>query len=139
MKLQVFIRSFGFPILVGVSLFFRIDSETKAFDVFGRITFFACVLLLALLSDYHYIQKVSLEGDRLMINYMTRFLQRKSIELPLADIAEVKLSPFKRFNLWSPTLTLKTEKKLMFFRILSKELHQDIQNQLVTANVAYVK
>jgi hypothetical protein len=128
MKPQVFIRSFGFPLFLAIGLFFRIDTYTKPFDVLMNVTFFVSVLILALLSDFHYIQKVRIEGDRLVIDYMTRFLRGKSIKFLLTDISEVRLSPLKRFNLWSPTLTLKTEDKSMFFRILSRDLHRDIHN-----------
>ena len=129
MRTQVFLRVYGIPILLAFLLFIRIINSYSAFNIYISTLFVFSVTMLALLSDKRFIQKISIENDRMHISYINHFLQSKTIAYDLDKIAEVKLS--KRRNtafVWPPHLDLKEDGEWKYFMILSKELYQEIQN-----------
>ena len=131
MKVQVFIRSFGAPILLAVLLIvWRIYGMTP-FQTFIQATFVLSYAIAKLLSDVKYINTVSIDEERISISFYTQYLNLKHLEFDISNIKEIKLS--KRSGMswfWPPNLDFKFNGEQHSFEILSKALYNKIQHQV---------
>lgn len=131
MKFQVILRSFGVPILLAVLLVIRFLTGVTPFRAMAETVFFLAVLSSRLLADDRYVHTFSVGNGRLVIVYLTKYLNLKTVERPLTDIEGVKLS--RRWSLsavWSPTLELKTNGEWTGFHVVTAKLYRDVQQQL---------
>ncbi|MDQ3277468.1 MAG: hypothetical protein M3Q06_04030 [Bacteroidota bacterium] len=140
MKLQVLLRSFGAPILLAIILVIRLSIGLTPFRALMETVFVVSIAISRLLSDDRYVRTFTINGGRIVITYFTRFLQVKSVDLALSDIADVRLS--KRMSiaaLWSPILELKVDGEWISFYVVTKKEYDSVQQHLASVNVTVVK
>lgn len=131
MKLRVFIRVYGIPILLLIILLARLSLGMTTFSTFGKTLFFVSVAAAALLTDRRYVERFAIQGDRLVIISVNQFLQRKTDNFPLSEISDVKLSKRKSYALvWPPYFDFLIDSERRTYTVVSKNLYEHIQGQL---------
>ena len=140
MKLKVIIDSFGGIFILAIILVIRFNLGLTPYEAFMGSLFFVSVAVSVLLSDNKYIHSLTLNEGSFVITYMTMFLKVGSTPLKFTDITEVRLS--KRLPIaaiWPPVLKIKINNQWVSYYVLSRGLYNEIQQDISSANIAFVK
>lgn len=133
MKLQVFLRSFGLPLVLVTFLVTSFINGNSPFGLFMHVALAFCIILSRLLVEDRYVDTFTIRDGRISVTYYTQFLKLKSIECKVSDLTDVKLS--RRMSiaaLWSPVLDFKADGDWFYFYIVSRKRYRHIQQQLST-------
>lgn len=131
MKLEVFLRSFGLPILFVVFLVVSYIAGMSPFGVLMHTALAFCLIGSRLLVDDRYVHTFEIRDGRVFITYYNQFLKLKSLECAVSDLADVKLSKWTSFAaLWSPKLDFKADGDWFYFYIVSRKRYNNIEQQL---------
>ncbi|HEY0068239.1 MAG TPA: hypothetical protein VGB46_12770 [Flavisolibacter sp.] len=131
MKLQVFLRSFGLPILFVIFLVISFLIGMSTFSAFMHTALAFCLIMSRLLVDDRYVDTFVIRSGRVFITYYTQFLKLKSLECAVSDLNDVKLS--RRMSIaaiWSPKLDFKADGDWFSFYIVDRQRYNEIQQQL---------
>jgi hypothetical protein len=140
MRQQVLLRSFGAPVLLAILLIIRLGHGLDPYQVFLHTAFVISILFLRLISGDKYVQTFAIRDGRIVIKYLTHFLQEKSVDLALSDISDVRLSKRTIFAVvWSPVFDLKAGGERLSFHVVSKKLYNEMQQQMASAHIAFVQ
>lgn len=130
MKLQVFLRSFGLPILFVIFLVISFITGMSPFSALMHMALAFCLIMSRLLVDDRYVHTFTIRNDRVFITYYNQFLKLKSIECALSDLNDVTLSKRMSIAIWSPKLDFKADGDWFYFYIVGRKRYNDIQQQL---------
>ena len=131
MKVEVFIRSFGGPIMLAVLLIvWRLHGMTS-FQTFLQTTFVISYVIAKLLSDVKYINTLLIHEDRFSISFYNHYSSLRHLEFDIKNIKDIKLSKRSKISwLWPPNLDFKLNDEPYSLEILSKELYYKIERQI---------
>lgn len=130
MKLQVFLRSFGLPILFVIFLVTSFIIGMSPFSALMHTVLAFSVLMSRLLVDDRYVDTFEIRDGRISITYYTQFLKLKSFEGAVSDLRDVKLSKRMGIAVWLPRLDFKANGDWYYFYIVDGERYNHIQRQL---------
>ncbi|HYE55550.1 MAG TPA: hypothetical protein VD996_11925 [Chitinophagaceae bacterium] len=134
MKLYVFARVYSLPILLLISLLIRIQAGATPFQILATSVLVVAAFMLAVLTDKRYVRTFTVGDNRIIITYLTQFLQLRTTELERSAIAEIKLSKRRALSgLWLPLFSVKVDDEWIDFSILTKELYEDIHRHVDSA------
>ena len=137
MKVEIFIRSFGGPILLAILLVIGIlYGQLPPFQIFMQTIFVLSFTLLKLLSDGKFVCEVAIKENKLLVSFYTPLLKIKTAEFEVSEIKDVKLTKRSFISvIWHPNLIVKSNNERKSFTILSKEMYNKIQLYLKSENI----
>lgn len=133
MKLQVFLRSFGWPLCLVLFLVISYLMGMSPFNAWMHGALAACLILSRLLVDDRYVNTFSIREGRVFITYYNQFLKLKSVECAVSELSGVKLSRRLSISaLRSPILDFKADSDWFYFHIIGRRRYEKIQEELAT-------